>query len=940
MRSSSKKPNNLPTDSSKSLVGETPFMALLLNGSDYRIRFASRQLRELAGDRSIIGNPLAQAIPELQAMVPLLDRMREAERRGELTLQPRCMKATLHPEWQLEWFAQALDSSEPDAGSFALFSRQLDPSSSTGSVNAHDLKRLSEITNSLLAVVDFQGRHRRIGPAFRRLLGWSEQEIVGQPITNLIHPADRDRSRREIRRISMGGKPRTEYENRLLHKDGSTRWFAWTAVVVYEEEAIYTVGRDITEARQAEDRLRQQAEFNAFRITLADSIRQLDDSGQIQREAAKAIAAQFAVSRVSFATVHGGDVLVKHEYAPDVPSSIGRHRMSEFGGMIAAASGRTVILENAAEDPRLNDQAKLAYRRLGISAMVAIRLMKRGQIHAVMTIADPQPRTWTDAEVKLMDEAAERVWVAMERATAETALRKSEERYRWVSSATNDVIWDWNVETDRIEWNEAALSQFGYTREELAQTVEDWCSRIHPEDRERVLTSHKHALANGRETWSEEYRFHKSDGSYGVFLERGHIARDISGKPHRMIGSMVNLTERRRDEEALRAANAQLAESDRRKDEYLAMLAHELRNPLAAVRNAAELLGTDISKSRMRHYVDILRRQIQALSRLVDDLLDVARLTRGLVTLKREPVNLASVVTGALESVRPSLQQKRHELTVTFPHEPLCVIGDPIRLEQILVNLIANAAKYTNPGGAITVIVIASARNGCADIRVRDTGIGIAPETQERIFGLFGQVERGIDRTEGGLGIGLTVVKSLVELHGGSVELHSPGLGQGAEFTVLLPLAPATEAAEPETETTDSDAPLEQPQTATRRILVVDDNSDVAETLAELLRQQGNEVATANDGPSAVEKAENLHPDLVLLDIGLPGMDGYEVARRLRQSPPMHDVVLAALTGYGQESDRERTSMAGFDAHFVKPVELGLLKSFIYGLRPAEGKQP
>jgi signal transduction histidine kinase/CheY-like chemotaxis protein len=373
---------------------------------------------------------------------------------------------------------------------------------------------------------------------------------------------------------------------------------------------------------------------------------------------------------------------------------------------------------------------------------------------------------------------------------------------------------------------------------------------------------------------------------------------------------------------AVALENAQLLEAlrqaDRRKDEFLAMLAHELRNPLAPMRNALEIIRLRGPERRLavRASWDMVERQVEHLSRLVDDLLDVARITRGKINLEKEPVALAEVVRRAVETSRPLIEGRRHRLEVRLPDEPLHVIGDLTRLAQVLLNLLNNAAKYTEEGGQITLTVErAAADPGAVVLRVRDTGVGIPPEVLPKVFDLFTQASRTLDRAQGGLGIGLTLVRRLVEMHGGSVRASSAGPGKGSEFVVRLPLffgplpAPA-----------HGNGSGEHPA-AGHRILVVDDNRDSASSLAVLLRLSGHEVVTAHDGAAALEKAEHFRPQLALLDIGLPGMDGYELARRLRQLPGLRQVRLAALTGYGSEEDRRRSRAAGFDHHLVKPVE-------------------
>jgi signal transduction histidine kinase/ActR/RegA family two-component response regulator len=353
-----------------------------------------------------------------------------------------------------------------------------------------------------------------------------------------------------------------------------------------------------------------------------------------------------------------------------------------------------------------------------------------------------------------------------------------------------------------------------------------------------------------------------------------------------------------------------LRDTDRRKDQFLAMLGHELRNPMAPLTNALRLARVD---SHRLAALEMAERQVGHLGRLLDDLLDVSRITQGKITLHKEPVELREVVQLALEATRHSIDSRAHTLGVTLPPEPLVIDADRARLAQVLVNLLTNAAKYTDPGGRLMLGV--ERADGEIVLRVSDNGVGIAPEMLGTVFDLFTQAERSLERAEGGLGIGLTLVRSLVEMHGGTVEARSAGADRGAEFVVRLP-APQAAAAPRQSRGADRTAPA-----AALRVLVVDDNHDAAASLASLLGLWGHQVAVAHDGAHALETARAFTPDVVLLDIGLPGIDGYEVARRLRREAGLPRPVLIALSGYGQETDRHRGRDAGFDEHLVKPVD-------------------
>jgi CheY-like chemotaxis protein len=367
---------------------------------------------------------------------------------------------------------------------------------------------------------------------------------------------------------------------------------------------------------------------------------------------------------------------------------------------------------------------------------------------------------------------------------------------------------------------------------------------------------------------------------------------------------------------------AQLAEVDRRKDEFLATLAHELRNPLAPIKMAAMLARSNCGCGGSDRYLEMIERQADNLTRIVDDLVEVSRLTRGTIELRRERVALATVVTRALDSVRAQLEQRRHAVVVRLPDDPVTVMADPVRLEQVLQNILLNAARYTPPGGNIAIVV--EVRGSLAEIRVRDDGIGIPAEDLSRVFDLFRQLPDGASGLPSGLGIGLTMARALVELHGGTIDASSSGPGMGSEFVIRLPLPASVPAAE-----SVIPPPLEPAATRHRRVLVVDDNADAGEALEELLRTSGHVVRRVRDGRSALRAVQEFRPDVVLLDLAMPRMDGYEVARRIRTRHPRVRVV--AVTGYSQPQHHRRAAESGITDLLVKPVRIDALQRLLDG---------
>ena len=400
------------------------------------------------------------------------------------------------------------------------------------------------------------------------------------------------------------------------------------------------------------------------------------------------------------------------------------------------------------------------------------------------------------------------------------------------------------------------------------------------------------------------------------------------------VNIVVDVTEKKRADDQLRRSERALQESHRRKDEFLATLAHELRNPLAPISNAVELLRLqNTADTQLEEARDIIERQVRQLSRLVDDLLDMSRVTSGKISLQKKPVSLATIVTDAVESSRPLIEASLHTLTVTLPPGPVFLDGDAIRLVQVFSNLLTNAAKYTERGGHIWLT--AERQNGEVMVSVVDTGIGIDAAHLPHIFEMFSQVAPSLERSQGGLGIGLSLVRGLVDLHGGSIEARSAGIGMGSEFIVRLP---ATESTGPTVHKTNGVKQASDSQ-RTCRILVVDDNRDAAKSLTMLLRAMGHETHTSHDGLEAIQAAATFRPEVALLDIGLPGMDGYEVARHIRQRAWGKRMVLAALTGWGQEEDKRRSMVAGFDHHLTKPVDPVALRTLLAS-RPEADPRP
>jgi signal transduction histidine kinase/CheY-like chemotaxis protein len=434
-------------------------------------------------------------------------------------------------------------------------------------------------------------------------------------------------------------------------------------------------------------------------------------------------------------------------------------------------------------------------------------------------------------------------------------------------------------------------------------------------------------LRNNRAYNGHEILVERPDGQRLTVLAYANPIHDESGKLLGAVNVLVDISDRKQAEDENARLYARLQEHDRRKDEFLATLAHELRNPLAPIRNAVHILASEGPPDPALQWArDVIDRQVRQMARLVDDLLDLSRVSTGKLELRKAPIDLREVLHAAAETSRPVIEACGHEFIVHLPQEPVCLDADLTRLAQVVSNLLNNAAKYTERGGRVWLT--AERQGSDAVVTVRDTGVGIHADMLPRVFDMFTQVERSLDRSRGGLGIGLTLVKRLVEMHGGSVTAHSDGPDRGSTFTVRLPVvlgaAPRADR--------DAEPPV---AVSSLRLLVVDDNADAAASLAMLLRLMGNDVRTAHDGLEAVALAEEFRPDVALLDIGLPRLNGYEAAREIRRRPWGGTMVLIAATGWGQEADRQRSKEAGFDHHLVKPVDPAALTRLLASLEQA-----
>ncbi|WP_313631799.1 hybrid sensor histidine kinase/response regulator [Massilia timonae] len=658
----------------------------------------------------------------------------------------------------------------------------------------------------------------------------------------------------------------------------------------------------------------------AFQLRVSDALGPIEDPGEVIATASALLGVELGAARVLYAEIDplSGRLEVPRLWSQDgtAPAAL-RSPLHDFSPAVVdeLRSGAVVQIHDAANDPRTQD-LRAAWRDERIGALLVVPLVKSGRLIACLGVDAPTPRSWTGHDVQLARDVAERTWAAAETARAQALLREERDRSRDIFDNISEgfALFDRNWIMQRM--NAEGLRICAVTREEVigrnhwevfTAMADSEAGRMY----HRVMDTRRagaaeqcHVFPDGRRIWTDIRAYPTQDGGIASFF------RDITDR---------------------KLAEEKLMDADRRKDEFLAMLAHELRNPLAPISAAAELLRLgNMDERRVHQSSTIIGRQVRHMTRLVDDLLDVSRVTRGLITLGQARVAARAVVEEAVEQVRPTIDARSQQLSVRLPSEHAAVRGDKARLVQVVANVLGNAAKYTPPGRGIDLR--AEVLGTRLVLSVRDEGIGMDRELTGRVFDLFTQAERSSDRSQGGLGLGLALVKHLVELHGGTVGCSSPGLGKGSTFVISLPLlqeeetpVPAPGAAGPA-----GAAPL--------RILVVDDNHDAAETLGLLLSAQGHEVAIEHASLPALERARGMRPDVCLLDIGLPEMDGRELARRLKADPATGGAVLIAVTGYGQQQDRDAALAAGFAHHLVKPVNVDVLLRVLDGVRGGAGE--
>jgi len=722
---------------------------------------------------------------------------------------------------------------------------------------------------------------------------------------------------------AYGDVARTGTPKRALHQAAALgKWFEIDAFRIggAGSRKVGVLFKDVTDETRATEALRISAARQDVSLRLADALRELSKPDDIVLTACLILGSQLGVARVQYAAVDAAQdgflVALGWTRAGVAPMPNTMLRLNDFGPDVVAAlrRGEPMRVDDVRTDPRTAAFSG-NYAAIGVRANLAIPLLKGGVLVTILSLHDDIARVWSDDDVQVARDMAERTWNAVETARAQALLRAERDQRQYIFDSMQEgfvlLDADWtisyvnNVAQDIAQRTRAFLlgkNHWEAVPDLLGTPVEALYRRVQ-QTRLPETIEHHYFFPDGRVGWIDIRVYPSLTGGLAIFFQ------DIS--------------DRKGVEEELRL-------SVRRKDEFLAMLAHELRNPLAPISAAAQLMAmVDLPPARVRQTSQVIQRQVTHMTALVDDLLDVSRVTQGLVDITRTPQDMQAILANAVEQARPLIAAQGHQLDVDLPAQPAHVAGDAKRLVQVFTNLLNNAAKYTPAGGILRLAMTITESEVL--VHVDDNGVGITAELQPYIFDIFTQGERSIDRATGGLGLGLALVKSLAELHGGSVTCVSAGLGQGSCFTVRLPRI--------RTVAPDAPARTAAPAAASEplRILLVDDNVDAACTLKDLLELDGHEVAVEHDPYRAIARAAQQPLDVGVLDIGLPGMDGNALARHLLAQPATAHLVCIAITGYGREQDRDAALAAGFRHHLVKPVDAAQLSRLLACLHPPQG---
>ncbi len=942
----------------KYLFDKAPAFVVLLHGPEHIFETANPAYLQLVGHRELIGKTAREAFPEVegQGFFELLDAVYTTGKPyvgralpinfqyepGE-PLEQRFVDFVYQPVFDGEGkvsgiFVHGVDVTDHKVAeeSVANLARQIERQARVYETT------LSNITD-FAYIFDTDGRFIYSNRALLDLLGITLEEIQGKNFFDLQYPTDlATRLQAQIQRV-FDTKETLLDETPFTSPTGADGYYEYIFSPVLDTdgkvEVVAGSTRDITGRKQAESRL-------SLLANLSELTRNCEEPNELLFEVARAVGEHLRARRCLFNEIdleHDREI-VHRDYCHGAQSVAGEHKVSDYSSITSTdmRAGKTIVNDDSKIDPRTVELYEKAYAPNGERAYVAVPLLRDNHWVASLWVSDDAPRCWSEHEISLLETVAERTWSAIERLRVDAALRESEERFRHLADNMSQFAWMADA-TGAIFWYNRRW--FAYTGTTLAEMQGwGWQAVHHPDHVERVTKHFKESVAAGTD-WEDTFPLRAKTGEYCWFLSRALPIRDAQGNIVRWFGTNTDITAQKRAEEELarlfeseQAAREGAETANRLKDEFLATVSHELRTPLTAMLGWTHLLRAgQLDAAGAQRALETVERNARAQQQLVEDLLDVSRIITGKLRLDVRPCDPATFIEAAVEAVQPAADAKDVRLQKTLDTSINAISGDPERLQQVVWNLLANAIKFTPGGGRVQVRL--ERVNSHIEIIISDTGMGISEDFLPYVFDRFRQADGTTTRTHGGLGLGLSIVRHLVELHGGTVQAESDGAGQGSTFTVKLPLIhvsqPRTEEERVHPRASDAPAPVECPERLDGvKVLVVDDEADACELLRMLLTRCGAEVSTADNVEDALAAVSQTRFDLLVSDIGMPIADGYELIRRLRALPGVRggNIPAVALTAYARSEDRLRALRSGYQMHVAKPVEAAELIAVVASL--------